>query len=74
MLNYKVGKMFNYLLVLFVLFLVYITVHYNSKKSMFFDKLENEINFISDFPEIKPDRCLTSNPYLDGDKNSDTIS
>ena len=74
MLNYKVGKMFNYLLVLFVLFLVYITVHYNSKKSMFFDKLENEINFISDFPEIMPDRCLTSNPYLDGDKNSDTIS
>ena len=74
MLNYKASKMFNYFLVLFVLFLVFITVHYNSKKSMFFDKPENEINFITDFPEIKPDRCLTSNPFIDGDKNYHTTS
>ena len=41
---------------------------------MFFDKPENEINFITDFPEIKPDRCLTSNPFIDGDKNYHTTS
>ncbi len=66
--------MFNYFFVLFVLFLVFITVHYKSKKSMFFNKQENEINFITDFPEIKPDRCLTSNPFIDGDKNYHTTS
>ena len=41
---------------------------------MFFNKQENEINFITDFPEIKPDRCLTSNPFIDGDKNYHTTS
>ena len=47
------------------------TVHYKSK-TLFFDKLENEINFINDFPEIKPEKCLTSNPFIEGDTNYDT--
>lgn len=57
-------NMIKYILALSVLFLLF-TMQY-SPKLILFNKLFNKINFINEFPDIKPEKCLKSRPFIGG--------
>ena len=73
-LNKSYKKMLNqskikYILASSVLFLLLFVTQYTPKKSMFFNKLENQINIINTFPDINPEKCLRSSKFFGGNSN-----
>ena len=61
----------KYILASSVLFLLLFVIQYSPKKSMFFNKLETQINFINTFPDIKPKKCLRSSKFVGGNSNKE---
>ena len=63
----------KYILASSVLFLLLFVIQYTPKKSMFFNKLETQINVINTFPDIKPEKCLRSSKFFGGNSNKEPI-
>ena len=61
----------KYILASSVLFLLLFVTQYTPKKSMFFNKLENQINIINTFPDINPEKCLRSSKFFGGNSNKE---
>ena len=75
-LNKSYKKMLNqskikYILASSVLFLLLFVIQYTPKKSMLFNKLENQINIINTFPDINPEKCLRSSKFFGGNSNKE---
>ena len=58
-------SMIKYILSSSILFLLLFTMQY-SPKLIVYNKLYNKINFIDEFPDIKPEKCLKSSPFIGG--------
>ena len=56
--------MIKYILASSVLFLIF-TMQY-SPKLILFNRLFNKINFINEFPDIKPKKCVKSRLFFGG--------
>ena len=61
MLNYckNTSKVFIALLGIILLFF---TLQYESEKFIFMKRLQSRINFITKYPEIKPEKCIKNKP------------
>ena len=48
-------------------FFMLLTVRYNPEKTILSNELKNEINFIQEYPNINPEKCLESSPFHGGE-------
>ena len=65
MLNYckNTSKVF---IALFVIILLFFTLQYDSEKFIFMKRLQSRINFITKYPEIKPEKCIKTGKLNEG--------
>ena len=51
-----------------IILLFCFTIQYESKRSSFMKRLQSRINFITKYPEIKPEKCIQTCKLSGGDK------
>ena len=56
---------FKYVFILLILYQLYLNLIYQ-EKSKFENSSNSKINFITNFPEIKPEKCLKTGPFVGG--------
>ena len=56
-------------IVAFCMLLTLFTIQYGSDKNDFLKRQKTKLNFITKYPDIKPEKCLETSPFIGGDFN-----
>lgn len=56
----------KFIIALLFMLVVLLTIQHGSDKYDFLKRPKNELNFKTEYPEIKPDKCLKTSQFIRG--------